>query len=136
MTDSSSREVQIRHSNSRSFVSVGFSLIVSRSTAYLTLVYDQNRLLGRSETSAKEIVWNYNGPRWRGRPEVKQIRESDIDWRKWLRTRPYRAFDPRLYFEFRLYRDPGRCLLVVLAFQGRNKLALNGSKKRRRVYTS
>ena len=31
-----------------------------------------------------EIVWNYHGPRWRGRPEVKQIREEDTDWRRWL----------------------------------------------------
>jgi predicted dehydrogenase len=26
-----------------------------------------------------EIVWNFHGPRWRGRPEVKQIREEDTD---------------------------------------------------------
>jgi len=57
------------------------------------------------EVSKYEIVWNYNGPRWRGRPEVKQIREEDTDWKKWLMTKPYRPFDPRLYFEFRLYRD-------------------------------
>ena len=52
-----------------------------------------------------EIVWNYHGPRWRGRPEVKQIREEDTDWRKWLLDKPYRPFDPRVYFEFRLYRE-------------------------------
>src|SRR6202051_1398158 len=57
------------------------------------------------EVSKVEVVWNYHGPRWRGRPEVKQIRESDTDWKKWLYARPYRAFDPRLYFEFRLYRE-------------------------------
>jgi len=57
------------------------------------------------DVSKVEIVWNYHGPRWRGRPEVKQIRESDTDWRKWLLTKPYRPFDPRLYFEFRLYRE-------------------------------
>ncbi len=57
------------------------------------------------QISKVEIVWNYNGPRWRGRPEVKQIREEDTDWRKWLLSKPYRAFDPRAYFEFRLYRD-------------------------------
>ena len=59
--------------------------------------------LGR--VSKVEVVWNYHGPRWRGRPEVKQIREADTDWRKWLLTKPYRPFDPRAYFEFRLYRD-------------------------------
>jgi predicted dehydrogenase len=57
------------------------------------------------DVSKYEIVWNYNGPRWRGRPEVKLIREQDTDWKTWLMTKPYRPFDPRLYFEFRLYRD-------------------------------
>lgn len=57
------------------------------------------------EVSKAEIVWNFHGPRWRGRPEVAQIREADTDWRKWLLTKPYRPFDPRVYFEFRLYRE-------------------------------
>jgi len=57
------------------------------------------------DVSKYELVWNYNGPRWRGRPEVKQIREQDTDWKKWLLTKPYRPFDPQLYFEFRLYRE-------------------------------
>jgi predicted dehydrogenase len=57
------------------------------------------------EVSKVEIVWNYHGPRWRGRPEVKQIREEDTDWRKWLLAKPYRPFDPQAYFEFRLYKD-------------------------------
>ena len=52
-----------------------------------------------------EIVWNFHGPRWRGRPEVKQIREEDTDWRKWLQNKPHRPFDPRVYFEFRLYHE-------------------------------
>src|SRR5712691_2346611 len=59
--------------------------------------------LGR--VSKVEVVWNYHGPRWRGRPEVKQIREEDTDWRKWLMTRPDRPFDPQIYFEFRLYKE-------------------------------
>jgi len=57
------------------------------------------------DVSKVEVVWNYRGPRWRGRPEVKQIREEDIDWREWLMTKPYRPFDPQLYFEYRLYRE-------------------------------
>lgn len=57
------------------------------------------------DVSKVEVVWNFNGPRWRGRPEVKQIRQEDIDWRRWLMTRPYQPFDPRLYFEYRLYKD-------------------------------
>lgn len=57
------------------------------------------------DVSKVEIVWNYHGPRWRGRPEVKEIREQDTDWNKWLLTKPARPFDPRLYFEFRLYKE-------------------------------
>ncbi|HST11181.1 MAG TPA: Gfo/Idh/MocA family oxidoreductase [Terriglobales bacterium] len=57
------------------------------------------------DISKIEIVWNYHGPRWRGRPEVKEIRESDTDWSKWLLTKPARPFDPQMYFEFRLYKE-------------------------------
>jgi predicted dehydrogenase len=57
------------------------------------------------DVSKIEIVWNYHGPRWRGRPEVKQIREQDTDWSKWLLTKPARPFDPQIYFEFRLYKE-------------------------------
>jgi predicted dehydrogenase len=57
------------------------------------------------DISKVEIEWNYHGPRWRGRPEVKQIREQDTDWSKWLLTKPARPFDPQMYFEFRLYKE-------------------------------
>jgi predicted dehydrogenase len=57
------------------------------------------------DVSKIEIVWNYHGPRWRGREETKQIREQDTDWRKWLMTKPYRPFDPQVYCEFRLYKE-------------------------------
>jgi len=57
------------------------------------------------DVSKYEIAWNYHGPRWRGRPEVKEIRESDTDWRAWLMNKPYRPFDPQLYFEYRLYTE-------------------------------
>jgi predicted dehydrogenase len=57
------------------------------------------------EVTKVEIVWNYHGPRWRGRPEVAHLREEDTDWRRWLLAKPYRPFDPRAYFEFRLYKD-------------------------------
>ena len=63
----------------------------------------QSGVLG--DVSKIEIVWNYNGPRWRGRPETKLIREQDTDWRKWLMNKPYRPFDPQLYCEFRLYKE-------------------------------
>jgi predicted dehydrogenase len=76
-----------------------------RSEPYQNAVRD---LIAKGEVgriSKIEIVWNYHGPRWRGRPEVRQIREEDTDWRRWLLSKPYRPFDPRAYFEFRLYRD-------------------------------
>jgi predicted dehydrogenase len=63
----------------------------------------QTGVLG--EVSKVEIVWNYNGPRWRGRPETKLIREQDTDWGKWLLNKPYRPFDPKVYCEFRLYKE-------------------------------
>jgi predicted dehydrogenase len=60
-------------------------------------------LLG--QVSKVEIVWDYHGPRWRGRSEVKQIREEDTNWRRWLLSKRDRPFDPQAYFEFRLYRE-------------------------------
>src|ERR1700722_9030281 len=76
-----------------------------RSEPYQKLAYDvfQSGTLGN--LTKVEIVWNYNGPRWRGREEVAKLREADTDWKRWLMTKPFRPFDPRLYFEFRLYKD-------------------------------
>jgi predicted dehydrogenase len=76
-----------------------------RSEPYPRAAHDLVQAGTLGDVSKIEIVWNYHGPRWRGRPEVKQIREQDTDWKKWLMTKPYRPFDAQLYFEFRLYRD-------------------------------
>jgi predicted dehydrogenase len=76
-----------------------------RSEPYPRAAYEVVRSGALGDISKVEIVWNYHGPRWRGRKEVSQIRESDTDWSKWLLTKPARPFDPRLYFEFRLYKD-------------------------------
>ena len=76
-----------------------------RSEPYQGAVRDLVAKGALGRISKVEIVWNYHGPRWRGRPEVQQIREADTDWRKWLLTKPDRPFDPRAYFEFRLYRE-------------------------------
>ena len=76
-----------------------------RSELYPNAAHEVIRSGALGDISKVEIVWNYHGPRWRGRPEVKQIREQDTDWSKWLLTKPARPFDPQLYFEFRLYRD-------------------------------
>ncbi len=51
-----------------------------------------------------ELMWNVNQPeRWR-RPElVKNLKESDVDWKRYLMNRPFEAFDPRKYLEYRLF---------------------------------
>lgn len=51
--------------------------------------------------------WNFNGPRWHvpKDPRIAAIREQDTDWKRWLLGRPWRPFDPRVYFEFRIFRD-------------------------------
>jgi predicted dehydrogenase len=76
-----------------------------RSEPYQIAARDFIKSGALGDVSKVEIVWNYHGPRWRGREEVAQLREQDTDWRRWLLTKPYRPFDPRMYFEFRLYRD-------------------------------
>jgi predicted dehydrogenase len=63
----------------------------------------QTGVLG--DVSKVEVVWNYHGPRWRGREVTKLIREQDTDWRKFLLNKPYRPFDPQMYCEFRLYKE-------------------------------
>jgi predicted dehydrogenase len=76
-----------------------------RSEPYQIAVRDLLRSGVLAEVTKYEIEWNYHGPRWRGRPEVKMIREQDTDWRSWLMNKPYRPFNPQLYFEFRLYKE-------------------------------
>ena len=76
-----------------------------RSEPYQMATRDLIRSKVLGDVTKYEIVWNYHGPRWRGRPEVKMIREQNTDWRSWLMNKPFRPFDPQLYFEFRLYRE-------------------------------
>ena len=76
-----------------------------RSEAYQIAVRDFIKTGALGDVSKVEIVWNYHGPRWRGRSEVKEIKEQDTDWRRWLLKKAPRPFDPQAYFEFRLYKD-------------------------------
>jgi len=76
-----------------------------RSEPYPMAAHDVVQTGALGDVSKVEIVWNYHGPRWRGRPETKLIREQDTDWRKWLLTKPDRPFDPQIYCEFRLYKE-------------------------------
>ena len=51
-----------------------------------------------------EMTWNVNQPgRWRRVAEVAEIKESDTDWKRYLINRPYEAWDPRKYLEYRLF---------------------------------
>jgi predicted dehydrogenase len=76
-----------------------------RSEPYPQAAHDfiQSGALG--DISKIEIVWNYHGPRWRGLETTKLLRKEDTDWKKWLLDRPYRPFDPKVYCEFRLYKE-------------------------------
>jgi predicted dehydrogenase len=76
-----------------------------RSEPYPIAAHDVAQSGALGDISKVEIVWNYHGPRWRGREETKLLREEDTDWRKWLLTKPYRPFDPQVYCEFRLYKE-------------------------------
>ncbi|WP_187262960.1 Gfo/Idh/MocA family protein [Pontibacter beigongshangensis] len=51
-----------------------------------------------------EMSWNVNQPgRWRLPQLVKEIREQDTDWNRYLMDRPKVAWDPRKYLEYRLF---------------------------------
>ncbi len=51
-----------------------------------------------------EMTWNVNQPgRWRLPKLVKEIRQEDTDWDRFLMNRPKVAWDPRKYLEFRLF---------------------------------
>lgn len=51
-----------------------------------------------------EMCWNVNQPgRWRLPDLVKEIKESDVDWKRFLLNRPYEKWDPRKYLEYRLF---------------------------------
>ena len=76
-----------------------------RTQPYQLAVRDlvQSGRIGRVVKISQE--WNVNMQRWRGRAAVKELREQDTDWKRWLLDRPHRPFDPQVYLEFRLYRD-------------------------------
>jgi predicted dehydrogenase len=59
-----------------------------RSEPYQAAVRDLIATGALGHISKVEIVWNYHGPRWRGRPEGKQIREEANDWSKCVLPSP------------------------------------------------
>jgi predicted dehydrogenase len=51
-----------------------------------------------------EMTWNVNQPgRWRLPELTASIKESDTDWKRYLMNRPFEAWDPRKYLEYRLF---------------------------------
>jgi predicted dehydrogenase len=51
-----------------------------------------------------ELMWNVNQPgRWRRPDLVANLKESDVDWKRYLMNRPMVPFDPRKYLEYRLF---------------------------------
>ena len=51
-----------------------------------------------------ELTWNVNQPgRWRRPDLVSQLKEEDVDWKRFLMNRPYEKFDRRKYLEYRLF---------------------------------
>ncbi len=54
-----------------------------------------------------DVIWNaYSKYRWARKPEdLNSLKESDVDWERFLMGKPYRPFDPKIYRSFRLFRD-------------------------------
>ncbi|HYC30008.1 MAG TPA: gfo/Idh/MocA family oxidoreductase, partial [Chitinophagaceae bacterium] len=51
-----------------------------------------------------ELTWNVNQPgRWRRPALLKELRQEDTDWKRFLMNRPNDSFDPRKYLEYRLF---------------------------------
>jgi predicted dehydrogenase len=51
-----------------------------------------------------ELTWNVNQPgRWRRPDLVAKCKEQDTDWKRFLLNRPFEAWDPRKYLEYRLF---------------------------------
>jgi predicted dehydrogenase len=88
--------------NSKQVVQIG-TQVLSSPTSFGARRAVQSGILGK--ISKIDMFASYWGPRWRGREEVKMIREQDTDWKAWILDRPYRPFDPVLYFEYRIYKD-------------------------------
>ena len=86
--------------------------VVQMGSQWLSCPYQQQvREIVRRGKLGKIVAidqsWNYNGPRWHvpRSEEIAAIREEDTDWKRWLLGRAPRPFNPRMYFEFRLFKD-------------------------------
>ena len=91
---------------------LGSKQVVQMGSQWLSDPYQQAvREMIRSGKLGKIVAisqsWNFNGPRWDvpKDPNILAIREADTDWNRWLLGRAPRPFDPRVYFEFRIFKD-------------------------------
>ncbi len=51
-----------------------------------------------------EMTWNVNQPgRWRRPALVKNLNRSDVDWERFVVSRPADTYDPRKFLEYRLF---------------------------------
>jgi predicted dehydrogenase len=86
--------------------------VVQMGSQWLSDPYQQRvREIVRSDKLGKVVSisqsWNFNGPRWHipQNPDIAALREQDTDWNRWLLGRKPRPFDPRVYFEFRIFKE-------------------------------
>ena len=86
--------------------------VVQMGSQWLSCPYQQQvREIIRSGKLGKIVAieqsWNFNGPRWHvpKSEDIAAIREEDTDWNRWLLGRAPRPFNPRMYFEFRIFKD-------------------------------
>lgn len=90
----------------------GSKQVVQMGSQWLSDPYQwQVREIVRSGKLGKIVAidqsWNFNGPRWDvpKNPDIALLREQDTDWKRWLLGRPWRPFDPRVYLEFRIFKE-------------------------------
>ncbi len=88
-------------SNSSKIVQIG----TQRRSAANYIQADKFIRSGRfGDIVAVEMTWNVNQPgRWRRPNLVENLREDDVDWKRYLLNRPFEPWDPRKYIEYRLF---------------------------------
>lgn len=75
-----------------------------RSAPVYQRAYDYLRSGKFGDIVSVEMTWNVNQPgRWRRQKLVRELKEQDTDWKRYLIDQPFEAFDPRKYLEFRLF---------------------------------
>lgn len=75
-----------------------------RSTTNYLQAYDYIKSGKFGNINMIELTWNVNQPgRWRRPDLVAKCKQEDLDWKRFLINRPFEAFDPRKYLEYRLF---------------------------------